>query len=215
VRFPGILAAALLLCAPAARAQDVGPPPVEGDAALWAFGVEARMPILRGQPAQFNPDVGVGIGVHIQRSFRSWFALRIAVDHDRTYSRRSVPLGDLGIEVSRSQNLDSTAFLVEPVFRATWRFFTLHAAVGLGAWIAFFNNAEVEPSKKVSARDVLLGLRFEAGTTFRLHRSFSLGLAFNYDLRRSTETVPSFPGGPALRPFDDLMGLSLRFDYLF
>jgi hypothetical protein len=212
-----LLASSLLLLG-ALPAQAQGPPPVEPPKeTLWAFGLEVRMPIIRGQPATFNPDVGIGVGVHFHRILRHWFALRVAVDYDRIFSRRQIPIPDLGIDVSRSQNLTSTSFLVQPTFRWSRRWLTLHFSVGLGAYIAFWNNAEVEEAKKVDARAFIPGGRLESGVTFRLHRSFALGLAFGYDFRRSDDTVPDprQVGGPRLKVFDDQMAVSLRLDYLF
>jgi len=211
------VALALAVAVPA-RAMDLPPPGPTEQEPLWAFGLEARMPILKGEPARFNPDVGLGVGVHVQRSFRSWFALRIAVDHDRIFARRTVKfrVEDQFLEVTRSQNVTSTSFLVEPLFRWRWRWLTLHFAVGAGVYVAFYNNAEVEQAKKVDASALLPGLRLESGVSFRLHRSFALGLAFDYNFRRDTTRVPN-PGetGGMLRPFDDQMAVSLRFDYLF
>jgi hypothetical protein len=205
----------LLTLPSSAQIRDPEPVPDEREKP-WAFGIEVRMPILKGEPTRFNADVGVGIGVHLLRGIASWFAVRISVDHDRTWVRRSVPVEGAG-SVSRYQNLTSTSFLGEAVFRWSYRFLTLHFAVGLGAYISFYNNAEAVEERKVDSRAVLPGLKLESGASFKLHRSFSLGLAFHYNFRRDRVTVPDPTeiGGPQLRPFDDFMGLALRFDYLF
>jgi hypothetical protein len=207
----------LLLSLPSwAQIRDPEPVPDEREKP-WAFGIEVRMPVLKGEPARFNSDVGVGIGAHILRGITDWFAVRVSVDHDRTWVRRPVPLPDLGIQVTRYQNLTSTSFLGEGVFRWSHRWLTLHFAVGLGVYISFYSNAEAEEARKIDSRAVLPGLKLEAGASFKLHRSFSLGLAFNYNFRRDQVTVPDPTqlGGPQLRPFDDFMALGLRFDYLF
>lgn len=210
----GVLLVFGMMAAATAAADPLGGK--SEDEKPWAFGLEARMPILKGQPAEFNPDVGVGIGVHFQRLFRAWFALRVAVDYDRVFQTRSVGVPGAGFEVRRSQNLTSASFLVEPTFRWTRRWFTAHFAVGAGLWVGFYENAEVEVSRKIDVTSVLTGLRLEAGVTFRLHRSFALGLAFNYDFRRGSDTVPDPQGSQArYKVFDDQMAVGLRLDYLF
>jgi hypothetical protein len=187
------------------------------DGPEWTFGLEARMPILKGDPASFNPDVGIGIGIHFARAFRRWFRLRVAVDHDRIFSNVPVTLPGAGFNVTRGQNITSTAFLVEPMFRVEHGWFAAHLLVGAGLWLAFYNNAEAEESRKVSRTSLLPGVRLEAGVTFRVHRNVELGLAFGYDFRRDSTKVPtsSLPGAPLRRVFDDQMGLALRVDYLF
>ena len=207
--------------APAKRGEpppvhDPFPPPL--NAPEWSFGLDARMPIIKGDPASFNPDVGLGIGAHAQRLFRSWFRLRFAVDHDRIFSRSNIAVPGLGgATVSRSQNLTSTAFLVQPTFRLEHKWFGAHLSVGAGLFLAFFNNAEVEESRKVDRTSFLPGLRLEAGFTFRVHKSVELGLGFSYDFRRDYTRVPTSPEptAPQRRVFDDQMSLALRVDYLF
>lgn len=192
------------------------PPPL--DAPEWSFGLDARMPIIKGDPATFNPNVGLGVGVHAQRLFRSWFRLRFAVDHDRIFSRSNIAVPGLGgATVSRSQNITSTSFLVQPTFRLEHKWFGAHLSVGAGLFLAFFNNAEVEESRKVDRTSFLPGVRLESGFTFRVHKSVELGVAFAYDFRRDYTRVPtsSNAGAPERRVFDDQMSLALRVDYLF
>jgi hypothetical protein len=222
------LALCIALLAPIAHAQvrpdptDVGPPPTdEPKDPIWTFGLEARMPILRGEATAFSPRVGVGIGVHIERIVTPWFALRLAITYDRNYTLGAVPLpGVMGtngdqITVERSQNLTTASFVPEALFRWSRGWFTLHAGIGIGAYVGFFTNATADETQRVDARNILFGGRAEAGVAFRLHKSFSLGLGFEYNLRRSTELVAPAIGGPKYRAFDDFMDVSLRIDYRF
>lgn len=184
----------------------------------WVFGLEARSPILKGEPASFNPMMGLGIGAHAARLWRPWFRLRFAVDHDRIFSRGNLAVPGLGgITVSRSQDLTSTAFLAQAEFRLPYRWFAAHLSVGTGLWVAFFNNAEVEDSRKLDRTAFMAGVRMETGLSFRIHRAVELGAAFGYDLRRDWTRVPtaSTPGAPLRRIFDDQMFLALRIDYRF
>lgn len=184
----------------------------------WLFGIEARSPILKGEPASFNPAMGLGIGAHAARLLRPWFRLRFTMDHDRIFSRANLGVPGLGgITVSRSQDLTSTAFLVQAVFRLPYKWFAAHLSLGTGLWIAFFNNAEVEEAKKIDRTALLPGARIETGVSFRLHHKVELGAAFGYDIRRDWTRVPtsSNPGAPLRRVFDDQMFLALRLDYRF
>ncbi len=196
--------------------RDPLPPPVPDEE--WFFGLEARSPILKGDPASFNPPMGLGIGVHFGKAYRSWFRLRIAVDYDRVFSTSSIALpGFGGATVSRSQNLTQASFLGEAMFRLPYRWFAAHLLVGGGLFVGFFGNAAVEDSQKLDRKSLLPGVRLEAGFTFRVHRHVELGVAFGYDFRRDQTTVPTSPlsGAPQKRPFDDQMSLGLRIDYLF
>ena len=196
--------------------RDPLPPPVPDQE--FFFGLEARSPIIKGDPASFNPAMGLGIGVHLGRAYRSWFRLRFTVDHDRIFSRSSIAVpGFGGATVSRSQNLTHTAFLAQAQFRLPYKWFAAHLSVGGGLFLGFFNNAEVDEALKLDRRSILPGVRLESGFTFRVHRHVELGVAFAYDFRRDYQTAPTTPlaGSPQKRVFDDQMSLALRVDYLF
>ena len=76
-----ILAALLLFLTGQAAAAE--PEEKRGIAKPFRFGAEVRMPILLGEPASYNPRVGIGMGVKLAWFYHPNLALAFSIDHDR------------------------------------------------------------------------------------------------------------------------------------
>lgn len=180
----------------------------------FGFGGEVRMPILLGDPAGYNPRIGIGFGVKIAYFYAPHLGVELAIDHDRFWRRVSEYLPVQGGEITRTQTLSYTSFIPAQTFTLGRGIFSVAFTVGFGFTVAFFSN----PLKNLDERTVIWCAKGAVDFQLRIAKKAVLGLNTQLIMHADGTRIVNPNGdvpGQTVRVFDHLLAVGLRLEYRF
>jgi hypothetical protein len=189
-----------VLLAPAAHALEPGLPQ-----RTHSIGGSLRLALLRGEPAQLEPDAGFGFGVWFRWFYGEGLALAVEADYDH-----------FGSGNDPNDQLSRTTFLAMQQFARPLGKLLPWMGLGAGVGIGVFRTPD-RTVRPMELTDDVPVLRACGGVEYEIQRRAVIGVGAGYDvvLLGDSVGVPGLGARHDVTVFDDTFAFAAVVDYFF